>query len=305
MPGDVTVPDVLKGKAATIWRAAFLSAFDGTCQGGGELGDQESCSAAVAWSAVKKQFKKDADSGKWVARSGGVRMNDNPLVPKSLSDEAGRLWLVTFTEHLDNPSDNDPLPKATAALAAWEVVHKNFDKKESGEWIARGTYVSPEKPEIKVRTLDRSSFGEGPAAVIMRGMSRESQSELIEEGLSNAPAQRPDFISSNDWVKMHPKDKTVGAIVRIYDEAESYDAAVQLQIDGGWDATPSPSRPEEMIFKKWIDNLDGMILVRAILVRSHDNLDWYIKEISRGHSSSLAVRVAPDEVRFHSALRQS
>ncbi|KKL77940.1 hypothetical protein LCGC14_2029880, partial [marine sediment metagenome] len=34
-------------------------------------------------------------------------MNDNPLVPKSLGDEAGYLWLATFTENLDNPSDND------------------------------------------------------------------------------------------------------------------------------------------------------------------------------------------------------
>ena len=215
------------------------------------------------------------------------------------------MWLVTFSEHLDNPSDNDSLPKATAALAAWKSVRENFNKNESGEWIARDSYVRPEKPQIKQRALDRSTFGEGPAAVIMRGMSREGQAELIEEGLSNAPAQRPDFISSNDWVKMHPKDKTVGAIVRIYDEAESYDAAVKRTTDEGWDATPSPSRPEEIILKKWIDNLDGMILVRAILVRKHDNFDWYIKEISRGHSSSLAVRVAPDEVRFRSPLRRS
>lgn len=305
MPGDVKVPDVLQGQAATIWRAAFLSAFNGTCQGGGELGDQDACSAAVAWSAVKKQFKKDTDSEKWVERSGGVRMNDNPLVPKSLSDEAGHLWLVTFSERLDNPSDNDSIPKATAALAAWGAVRKNFDKNESGEWIARDSYVPPAKPEVKARVLERSTFGEGPAAVIMRGMSREKQAELIEEGLSNAPAQRPDFISSNDWVKMNPKDKTVGAIVRIYDEVESYDAAVDRVIDEGWDATPSPSRPEEIIFKKWIDNLAGMVLVRAILVRKVHGLDWYIKEISRGHSSSLAVRMASDEVRFTSALRRA
>jgi len=232
-------------------------------------------------------------------------MNDNPLVPKSLGDEAGYLWLATFTENLDNPSDNDGNPKANAALVAWKAVRVNFDKNETGEWIAKDSYVRPEKPQIKQRTLERSSFGNGPAAVIMRGMSREGQAQLIEEGLSNAPAQRPDFISSNDWVKMYPKDKTVGAIVRIYDEVESYDAAVDRVVDEGWDATPSPSRPEEKGFKKWIDNLTGMVLVRAILVRKHHNLDWYIKEISRGHSSSLAVRVAPDEVRFRSPLRRS
>jgi cation transport regulator len=65
MPKTVETPDVLTGHAKEIWDAAFLSAYDGTCKEEAEGSGRDGCSAAVAWAAVKEQYKKNED-GEWV-----------------------------------------------------------------------------------------------------------------------------------------------------------------------------------------------------------------------------------------------
>jgi cation transport regulator len=367
--GQVKAPDVLSGHAAEIFVSAFNAAWSGTCKGGGKTGDQEGCAHAVAWAAVKNKYKKDSD-GNWVERGQGGVVMDNPFVPKSLGEDAGHLWLATFSEILEGDESD---PRAQAALAAWEAVRRNFTEDSLGNWnpndhyygdydsayCERREFSRQKRKELagkgkalpwggfpiencedvgnavraigrakdrsrtishiirhakrlgcsgkvpkrwmagKTGVLKKSSFGEGNAAIVLRGMDRSDHKQLIEMGYSNEPAQRPDFIPSADWVKMHPSEKTVGAILRIFDEAESYEAAVEREIAAGWEAKPNPTRPEEMIFKKWVDGLGSLVLVRAILVRKSDNFDWYIKEVSRGQASTLALRVAPDEVRYH------
>ena len=54
------VKNALPRTGQTIWRKAFNSALEGTCDG------DEECAAKVAWSAVKKVFKKEGD--KWVKK---------------------------------------------------------------------------------------------------------------------------------------------------------------------------------------------------------------------------------------------
>jgi cation transport regulator len=63
----VTAPSVLPGHAQEIWRSTFLSAWGDTCKG--RSGDsKESCAASVAWSAVKRSFRKSSE-GKWVEKT--------------------------------------------------------------------------------------------------------------------------------------------------------------------------------------------------------------------------------------------
>ncbi len=251
--GKVTAPDVLSGHAAEIFVSAFNAAWDGTCKGGGEKGDQESCAHAVAWAAVKKKYKK-SDSGGWVAKTFSEEMIDTII---------------------GGPEENETV----------EVIS-----------VEKGGGAMSD-------ILQRSSIGEGFAPLVLRGLARDSHQELIDAGYANYMAERPDWISSSNWAKLPLKERTVGAVLRRYDEAETYQMAVKSAVEAGWDAKPNPTRPEEMILKKWLDNLGGLIMVRSILVRKVDNLDWYIKEISRGHRGSLTVRVAPDEVRYHNPFK--
>lgn len=74
MPKTVDVPSTLSGQAATMWRATFLDAFNGTCakpkkrRGGSEV-SRDACAAKIAWSVVKKSYKKSA-GGEWVSKAG-------------------------------------------------------------------------------------------------------------------------------------------------------------------------------------------------------------------------------------------
>jgi cation transport regulator ChaB len=80
MPDTVTVPGTLKGHAATIWRSAFLSAYDGTCKDSG--GRRDECAARVAWSAVKQSYRQN-EQDEWVAKAG------KPWEKKKPEDEEG------------------------------------------------------------------------------------------------------------------------------------------------------------------------------------------------------------------------
>ena len=58
-----SVQEHLPKHAQEIYRAAFNSAWD-------EYGQDEERTQRVAWSAVKKKYKKDEFSGQWTAMSG-------------------------------------------------------------------------------------------------------------------------------------------------------------------------------------------------------------------------------------------
>lgn len=120
---------------------------------------------------------------------------------------------------------------------------------------------------------------------------------LLEAGYADHPARRPEDIPSEVWRTMEPHLRTVGAIVWRRHVERKYEEAVEDALLKGWKGEKNPSRPEEWIFKSWVDTPDGWQLVRTILVRRADSDEWYMKEISRGASKSLAIRVAPHEAR--------
>jgi len=53
-----TVRDVLPGHAEDIYKSAFNAAVE-------QYGGDESRAHAVAWSVVKKKYKKNDSTGKW------------------------------------------------------------------------------------------------------------------------------------------------------------------------------------------------------------------------------------------------
>ena len=63
-----TAPSTLTGHAKEIWESTYESAWDAYDPKTSKADSQEAYSAAVAWGAVKKQYKKSKD-GKWVKKS--------------------------------------------------------------------------------------------------------------------------------------------------------------------------------------------------------------------------------------------
>jgi len=61
-------PDTLPDKAKEIYVSAFNSAYEGTCE---DRDDRDACSAKIAWSAVKKKYKKSGDT--WERKSETVK----------------------------------------------------------------------------------------------------------------------------------------------------------------------------------------------------------------------------------------
>lgn len=131
----------------------------------------------------------------------------------------------------------------------------------------------------------------------VRAKEAAEDQALLDAGYSEHPARRPDGISSSNWAKLPMVERTVGAVVWNRHVLRTYAEAVENAVLQGWKAEKNPHRNEEWIFKSWIETPDGWQLVRGILVRQHDSDEWYIKEVSRGASLSLAIRCAPDEVR--------
>lgn len=159
---------------------------------------------------------------------------------------------------------------------------KFYDSEEQLVHRARVAGLDP-KVLLKRRSLRASAHAEDIA--------------LLEAGYADNPARRPDEIPSEVWRSMEPHERTVGAVVWRRHVERKYEEAVEDALLKGWKGQKNPSRPEEWIFKSWVDTPDGWQLVRTILVRKSDSDEWYMKEVSRGASLSLSIRVAPGEVR--------
>lgn len=137
MPKTVSVPSTLSGKAATMWRATFLDAFNGTCakpkkrRGGSEV-SRDACAAKVAWSVVKKSYRKSA-GGRWVKKSTDPIMGPISPVPDASEapafgagydlfgpDESTKLqrWKKAFAEAMQGECRNADHPVECARAKA-------------------------------------------------------------------------------------------------------------------------------------------------------------------------------------------
>lgn len=187
MPGTVTVPDVLKGHAADIWRSAFLSAYDGTCK---ERGDQrDSCGAAIAWSAVKNKYKKNAQ-GEWVERADDpaagptsvMAAEEYPSAPVT-EVELKSNWLDAFTKALrgECAQADDPI---TCAVAAADALHPSDEGDDGDEEVDMHMDSLPEVDRA-FTPVHRNDMGDlSLPLVIRKDYSPEKRSEMAKSGIA-------------------------------------------------------------------------------------------------------------------------
>lgn len=184
MPGTVTVPDVLKGHAADIWRSAFLSAYDGTCK---DRGDQrDSCGAAIAWSAVKNKYKKNAQ-GEWVERADDpaagpmsvMAADEYPSAPVT-EVEVKSNWLDAFTKALrgECAQADDPI---TCAVAAADALHPS-DEGDGDEEVDMHMDSEVDRTFTPVHRNDMGDLS--LPLVIRKDYSPEKRAEFSKSGIA-------------------------------------------------------------------------------------------------------------------------
>jgi cation transport regulator ChaB len=188
VPGTVTVPDVLKGHAADIWRSAFLSAYDGTCK---DRGDQrDSCGAAIAWSAVKNKYKKNAQ-GEWVERAGDPVAGDVSVIDAAeypamvdapeTEVEVKSNWLDAFTEALrgECAQADDPI---TCAVAAADALHPSDEGDDGDEEVDMHMDSEVDRTFTPVHRNDMGDLS--LPLVIRKDYSPEKRAEFSKSGIA-------------------------------------------------------------------------------------------------------------------------
>ncbi len=248
--------------------------------------------------------------------------NENPANLTFLDRLGLEKWLEVYSPDVENVTDVHTAQRILDGLKDQYSVADTAGNKEHRNAIKRlmGLYMS-RKQALKNKSLSEKSMaskeetamvedkltlaargaGIDPVALQKRRAVRAKEAAedqaLLNAGYSLHPARRPDDVSSVEWSALPLEEKTVGAVVWRQHCIRNYAEAVENAVLDGWKAEKNPHRRTEWIFKSWVDTPDGWQLVRGILVRRADKPDWYMREVSRGASLSLAIRVAPDEVR--------
>lgn len=352
-----------------MWRSVFLSAYNGTCA---KRQDRDACAASIAWSQVKKKYKKGKD-GTWIAKAGDPAIGpispviDVPgtggygagfeMVPEEgFKGTKAQRWRMAFIEALQGECRNSDTPvecaraKANAAVGQLEergmsmfddypqtyIERKDYNAQARREMAGKGQAMSDGSFPIKdcedirnaVGSLGRTNksrravirhirnranalgceltpaLQEKFAAwdVYLDKVTKRAEANAADEALiarmGDQPIIRPDNYSSTDWAKMPAEERTVRGEARRRIIERNYAQAVEdAQILAGWKAQLNHYHPEEYIFSKHIDTDAGPVLVRAILIRSKDELTWTLKPVSTFASGSLAMRIEPDAIR--------
>jgi len=215
MPATVTVPDVLKGHAADIWRAAFLSSYDGTCK---DRGDQrDSCAASIAWAAVKNTYHKNAQ-GEWVEKAGdpavdasaGMDMAEYPT-PMSQVEQTTKKdpWLEAFMEALDDDCANQDDPWDCAK----RVADAEMAEKPEGEKLGMMEASTVGDNVGRMRSLHRNDYLDLSLPLVLRkDYSPEKRAEMAknDEALPDGSypiADRGDLMDAIQSFGRAPADK--------------------------------------------------------------------------------------------------
>ena len=319
--GAIPTPARLTGDARALWDLAFEDALQVECQ---TAVDPRQCAIQVAWKAVKEKYGETSED--FVARD-----IDEPVIDpiafqrrrefsrqkrEGLADEGKALPWGGFP--IENCGDVKNAVQAIgrAKDRSKTIAHITTRAKSLGcshllpkKWrggnqgASEKSMAGEEDDAMSDEKLALAARGAGidPIALQKRRAVRAKEAAedqaLLNAGYSDHPARRPDSISSVEWSRLPIEERTVGAVVWRRHCLRSYAEAVEDAVLGGWKAEKNPHRGSEWIFKSWVETPDGWQLVRGILVRLVDKSDWYMKEVSRGASLSLAIRVAPDEVR--------
>jgi len=300
VPGSVTVPSTLKGHAADIWRAAFLASCEGTCKG---REDKDSCAASIAWTAVKENYKK-GDSGEWVAKGGPMTEQTKLIERKEFSaGQRGKL----AEENKAMPGGGYPIESEQDLRNAIHAIGRAKNRAMTIRHIMRRAKalglmkLIPAGWVSEVKSLAQI-IRAVPGDILVRRIAREHEAtydvELTQRGLANTEAVRPACFESEVWRGLPASERTYGALLRRRFISRQYHEAVDQMLENGWEARKNPNRPEEFIFRGYVNTPDGAVFVRDILVRRRGTGTWYPREVSRGAAASTSIMLDPQEIRY-------
>jgi len=136
-----------------------------------------------------------------------------------------------------------------------------------------------------------------------REMAEMSDQEVLATFGSGALARRPEGFDSNQWSKLPLELRTLQAVIWRRHCERTYLEALENAVINGWIAELSPTRANEYVLKHWKETPEGILLLRAVLVRKAGSDEWYLREVGRGASMSFALKMPPDEIRLSDAPR--
>jgi len=315
--GAIPTPARLDGEARELWNLAFEDALQVECQ---LAVDPRKCAIQIAWKAVKEKYGEISED--FVARD---IIDPIAFQTRRLFDRKKREKLAGEGKAL--PWGGFPIESCGDVKNAVQAIGRAKDRSKTIDHIKRHakslgcSHLLPAKwrgedqgaSEKSMASKEDNAMVEDKLALAARGAgidplalqkrravrAKEAAEDqaLLNAGYSDHPARRPDSISSVEWASLPIEERTVGAVVWRRHCLREYAEAVENAVLDGWKAEKNQHRGNEWIFKSWVETPDGWQLVRAILVRRTSESDWYMKEVSRGASLSMAIRVAPDEVR--------
>jgi len=192
-------PDVLPSHAKEIYASAFNNAYATTCK---KREDRDECGAKIAWSAVKRKYKRTAD-GKWVAKS----LLETLAVVKtdtSNPDRIGGYLVMWGNEDLRDKVDEFFTPDTDFWLGTWPqlpmLYHHGFNEVEGlrGRKSVVGKWDTFEEDDVGL-------WVEGELE--KRHKYREGLDALITEkalGLSSGAFPKFVQVESNGFIKAWP-----------------------------------------------------------------------------------------------------
>lgn len=238
MPETVTVPSVLSGHAADIWRAAFLSAYDGTCK---DRSEKDACAASVAWAAVKQNYRKN-EEGTWVQKAeDAVTENVSPMsqeqYPMPAPGTGGNrsaAWKKAFDDALIGECAKAEDPAACASVVADGAIKEG----------AEGTV------ERKFTPLHRNDWGDMSLPVVMRkDYSPEKRAEYAKKGWALPDGSYPiadmgDLMDAISSYGRAPESKRQQVKSHIRERARQLDALAKIGEEWGGKPEKSMSASE-------------------------------------------------------------
>jgi hypothetical protein len=194
-----------------------------------------------------------------------------------------------------------------------------FSRAEMAETLVRGLpierdkYFRPTKlSEIKGGGVEKSTvlrgeektMDEHPLATKMREevmagyvKRKEVRTKLNDvdyaliERMGDQEIIRPDRFSTITWRTMPPSQKNVRAEATRRIIERNYAQSVEDAQVAGWKAKKNHYQPDEFYFVKPHDTDAGRVIMRAVLVRNEDSVDWELKILSQFATDSIAVQL--------------
>lgn len=180
-------------------------------------------------------------------------------------------------------------------LAVADMADVIMGPADPTEKSLRGEVTMDENP-LKLRVDKKVLDGYVKRAEVRKQLN-DVDYALIER-MGNQEIIRPDRFSSIAWRTMPPSKKNVRAEATRRIVERNYAQAVEDAQMAGWKAKINHYQPDEYYFSKSHDTEAGPILIRGVLVRRIDSVEWKLKPLSQFATDSIAVQL-PDYLLRH------